>query len=311
VTTNGPLIIAALLLATLVVFVIGFAVMADAASQRRDVALRASGLPVESRSRRARRRLEVRLRETTFGQRISQRLAGAGLQVLSIDALLTVSVVSVLLALLLSSLMGRIGSLLVIVAVFYVADRWLDRRVRMRVEAFVAQLPDVARVLSNAASAGLALRTSLAMAADELDAPAGEELRTVADSMSVGRSLEAALGAMQARLPSRELTVLVQTLVIQSRAGGALVSALQNIAITLEQRKDLRREVRTVVSGAVFGGYVVTALGIGSIFVMNLLSPGALDALAGTGIGRVVLVVAGLFFAAGYVLINRLTRVDI
>ena len=105
--------------------------------------------------------------------------------------------------------------------------------------------------------------------------------------------------------------MLVQTLVIQSRAGGALVSALQNIANTLEQRKDLRREVRTVVSGAVFGGYVVTALGIGSIFVMNLLTPGALDALAGTTVGRIVLLIAGLFFAAGYFFINRLTKVDI
>lgn len=309
--STAPLLIAGMLLGTLVLFVIGLGVLADAAGQRREVALRASGAPVESRSTRLRRRLETRLRATAFGQRLSQRLAGAGLQVLTVDALMAVSAVALLLALFLSSLMGRLGSLLVVASVFYVADRWLDRRVRMRVEAFVAQLPDVARVLSNAASAGLALRTSLAMAADELDAPAGEELRTVSDSMAVGRSLEAALGAMQQRLPSRELTVLVQTLVIQSRAGGALVSALQNIAATLEQRKDLRREVRTVVSGAVFGGYVVTALGIGSIFVMNLLSPGALDALAGTGVGRIVLVVAGLFFTAGYVLINRLTQVDI
>jgi tight adherence protein B len=309
--TGGPVVIAALLLATLVVLVIGLGVLVDAANQSRAVELRASGARVESRTLRWRRRLEARLRRTTYGQRLSQRLAGAGLALLTIDALLIVSSAAALIAVVFSSFLGRLGSLLLAATVFYVADRWLDRRVRMRVEAFVAQLPDVARVLSNAASAGLALRTSLAMAADELDAPAGEELRNVADSMALGQSLERSLAAMQERLPSRELSVLVQTLVIQSRAGGALVSALQNIAATLEQRKDLRREVRTVVSGAVFGGYVVTALGIGSIFVMNLLSPGALDALAGTAIGRVVLIVAGLFFAAGYVLINRLTKVDV
>lgn len=309
--TAGPVLIAAVLLGTLVVLLIGFGVLVDATGQSRAVELRASGARVESRFLLLRRRLEARLRRTAYGQKLSQRLAGAGLQVLTIDAVLAVSAVGLLLGLVLRSFMGNLGALLVAGSVVYVADRWLDRRVRMRVEAFVAQLPDVARVLSNAASAGLALRTSLAMAGDELDAPAGEELRGVAESMALGQSLERALGAMQLRLPSRELTVLVQTLVIQSRAGGALVSALQNIAATLEQRKDLRREVRTVVSGAVFGGYVVTALGIASIFVMNLLSPGALDALAGTTVGRIVLVVAGLFFTAGYVLINRLTRVDI
>jgi tight adherence protein B len=309
--TAGPVTIAALLLGTLVLLVIGLGVMIDAAAQARAVELRASGARVESRWLRVRRKLETRLRRGTFGQKLSQRLAGAGLQVLTIDALLIVSAVALLLALVLRSFMGNLGGLLVAGMVFYVADRWLDRRVRMRVEAFVAQLPDVARVLSNAASAGLALRTSLVMAGDELDSPAGEELRSVAEGMALGQSLERALAAMQQRLPSRELTVLVQTLVIQSRAGGALVSALQNIANTLEQRKDLRREVRTVVSGAVFGGYVVTALGIGSIFVMNLLSPGALDALAGTTVGRIVLLIAGMFFVAGYVLINRLTKVDV
>ncbi len=309
--TAGPITIAALMLATLVLLVIGLGVLVDAAGQSRAVELRASGARVESRILRIRRRLETRIRRTAYGLRLSQRLAGAGLQVMTVDALLAVSAVAVVLGLVLRSFLGNLGALLLAGTVFYVADRYIDRRVRIRVEAFVAQLPDVARVLSNAASAGLALTTSLGMAGDELDAPAGEELRTVAESMALGQSLERSLAAMQQRLPSRELSVLVQTLVIQSRAGGALVSALQNIAATLEQRKDLRREVRTVVSGAVFGGYVVTALGIGSIFVMNLLSPGALDALAGTTVGRIVLIVAGLFFAAGYVFINRLTRVDI
>jgi tight adherence protein B len=309
--SSTPLLIAAGLFATLALLIIGFGVLVDAASQNRAVALRASGANDESPLLRMRRKLETRVRRTTYGQRLTQRLAGAGLQVRTVDALAAVAAVALLLGVLLSSFLGRLGALLLAGAVFYVADRWLDRRVRMRVDAFVTQLPDVARVLSNAASAGLALNTSLAMAADELDAPAGEELRHVSDSMAVGQSLERALTAMQERLPSRDLSVLVQTLVIQSRAGGAMVSALQNIAATLEQRKDLRREVRTVVSGAVFGGYVVTGLGIGSIFVMNLLSPGALDALAGTAIGRVVLLVAGLFFAAGYFFISRLTKIDI
>lgn len=46
-------------------------------------------------------------------------------------------------------------------------------------------------------------------------------------------------------MPSRELNVLVRTIVIQAKAGGALVSALQDIAIALEDRKQLHREVHT------------------------------------------------------------------
>ena len=309
--TAGPTLIAALLLGTLVVAIIGVTVLAEAAGQRRLVALRASGAAVEPPSFRLRRAVDERLRRTRLGQRLSRRLGGAGLQILPVDALAATTAVAVGLSVLLIGFVGRLGAILVAAAVFYVADRWLERRVRMRVEAFVGQLPEVARVLSNAAAAGLALRTSIALAGDELDAPAGEEMRAVSDGLAVGQSLDQALAAMQERLPSRELSVLIQTLVIQARAGGALVAALQNIAMTLEQRKELRREVRTAVSGAVFGGYIVTGLGIASIFVMNLLSPGALDALAGTTIGRIVLIIAAIFFAAGYLLINRLTKIEI
>ena len=52
-------------------------------------------------------------------------------------------------------------------------------------------------------------------------------------------------------------------------------------------------------------------LGVGSVFVMNVITPGALDALAKTGLGRIVLVAAAALFAAGFLAIRRITRVEI
>lgn len=306
----GPLGLSLLALAVIAVGVGGFAVLVDAQGRRSELVTRVGGDRMDL-MRNRRQRMDARLRRTRFGARLEQRLRGAAVDVGVSDALLALAAAIVLGVLLMLPLLGVVGSVLLVVGMVMGADRWLDHKVGQRIEAFVAQLPEVARVLSNAASAGLALRSALDLAARELPDPAGAEFRTVRDALALGHSLDEALASMQARLPSRELSVLVQTLVIQSRTGGALVTALQNIALTLEQRKELRREVKTVVSGAVFGGYVVTALGIGSVLVMNLLSPGALDALVGTGVGRVVLVVAGAFFAAGYFLINRMTRIEV
>ena len=61
------------------------------------------------------------------------------------------------------------------------------------------------------------------MAAEELEAPAGEELAKVADQLAVGDSIDDALGELAERLPSRELVVLVTTLVLSNRAGGPVV----------------------------------------------------------------------------------------
>lgn len=261
--------------------------------------------------RRGHDRVSRALLRTRRGQGLLGRLRGAGLVWQPLDYLTGVLLAGLALGLALRPLLGDLGGVVVFAAIWMVANRWLEGRRQKRVEAFVAQLPEVARILSNAASAGLALRSALALAARELDEPASGEMKAVSAELTLGRSLEQALDDLAIRLPSRELAVLIQTLIIQSRAGGALVSALMNIASTLEQRKELRREVRTAVSGAVFSGYIVLGIGIGSIFVMNLLSPGALDQLAQTTPGRLVLLVSSAFFTAGFVLIKRITRIEV
>ena len=83
------------------------------------------------------------------------------------------------------------------------------------------------------------------MAAKELDDPAASEMASVVQEMRLGQPLDRALERLQERLPSREVAVLMTTIVIQQRAGGDTVRALQELGGTLEARKDLIREIRT------------------------------------------------------------------
>ena len=78
----------------------------------------------------------------------------------------------------------------------------------------------------------------------------------------MGQPIEDALEALRDRLPSRELGVLMTTLVIQQRAGGDTVRALNELGHTLEARKDLIREIRTLLAGAVYTSYVVAGIGL-------------------------------------------------
>src|SRR5262249_46954962 len=141
-------------------------------------------------------------------------------------------------------------------------------------EAFVAQLPELARMLSNGASAGLSMAQAVRMASRELADPAGAELRRLVEEMQVGRTIEDALEALRERLPSREIAVPLTTRVIQQRAGGDTVRALAELAATLESRKDLRREIKTLLSGVVYTSYIVAGIGAGTILLVNAISPG-------------------------------------
>ena len=257
-------------------------------------------------------RLDERLQTVRWGQRLVALLAGSGLQAWSPSMLLAgVSAAAVVAALLVLPLLGWAAAGITVLALVVAVRSWLERRRRQRVDRFVAQLPEIARLLANGAGAGLGVRRSLDMAAGEIAEPAASEISQVSAEMALGRSMGDALAGLNERLPSRELAVLVQTLTIQGRTGGALVTALSGIGATLEERRRLRREIVTATAGAQFSGYTVIFLGFGAIGLMNLLNPGVLDEMLTNLAGQVVLLVATTLFVLGYLLIRRLSKVEV
>ncbi|MER7903176.1 type II secretion system F family protein [[Kitasatospora] papulosa] len=261
--------------------------------------------------RRRFRGLDRRLRRTKLGKRIELKLAATGLDITPGEYFLyvvgSVAAFWLIAASLLASFFGPLAGL----AALWGANTFLNWHRTKRTEAFISQLPEISRVLANATHAGLALRTSIAMAADELESPAGDELRVVADQLGVGRTLDDALGELAERLPSRELVVLVSTLILSNRAGGQVVSSLRNLTVTLEERKETRREVRTQLSQINATAYAVPAIGIGAMLLVNSILPGALDRMTGSVVGQIAVIVSLGLYALGFVAIRRVSKIDI
>jgi tight adherence protein B len=268
--------------------------------------------PVPAAGRRRRfRDLDRRLRRTRLGRRLELRLAATGLDVTPgeffVYMLATVAALWLIGQATLAPFFGPLAGLLGI----WAAVQFLNWQRQKRIERFINQLPELARILANATQAGLALRTAIGMAAEELEAPAGEELGKVADQLAIGHSLDDALGELADRLPSRELVVLVTTLILSNRAGGQVVSALRNLTETLEERKETRREIRTQLSQVTMTSYAVPVLGVGALFLMNAVKGGALARMTGSPVGQACVLIAFAMYAVGFVLIRRLSRIDV
>ena len=256
-------------------------------------------------------RLDRRVRRYAWGRRLAGRLAATGTTLT--PGQFTAAVVGIVAgawlvaAVVLAPFFGPIAAILAA----WCGYSFLEWRRRVRTERFIAQLPDLARVLANATQAGLALRTAVSMAAEELDAPAGEELKQVSDAMALGHSVEDALGELQQRLPSRELIVLVSTLVLSSRAGGSVVESLRNLTVTLEERKETRREIRTQMSQVTVTAYAVPVIGLGSLLLLDRIMPGSLSAMTGSTVGRICVLISLGLYVVGFVLIRRMSRIDV
>nr|WP_227869929.1 MULTISPECIES: type II secretion system F family protein [Streptomyces] len=250
------------------------------------------------------------IRTTAFGRRLRLKLAATGLNLTAGEYLSYVVGAVLLLGLAGSVVLAPFFGPVFALVALWGGNAYLNWQRTKRTERFIAQLPELARLIANGTAAGLALRTALSMAAEEMDDPARSELASVANQLAVGRSLEDALGELGERLPSRELNVLVSTLILANRAGGAIVSSLRNLTDTLEQRKETRREVRTVLAEVNATAVTVPALGLGSLLMINTMSPGALGRVTASPAGQIAMIIALSLYAVGFFVVRRFGRVE-
>ena len=296
-------------LVAVVLFLLGVReVLGVRAARRRAVTNAESQLQVETGS--LFNEYDVWLRKTRIGRWLQNQLELAGVErpvalVFSAGAA-TAILATVLLWSFVAPLLAVLG-----IAVGYLAIRWyLGREQSRRREAFITQLPELARVLSNASYAGLSLPTAIAIAAEEMPEPAHTELGRVATQLKFGRPLATALAELQTRVGSRETNVLISTLVVSARSGGSLVTALRGIADSLEQRRETRREINTTLAQAKATASLVIVIGIGMLLMLNLIKSGTVDMMTRRPAGQIALVLAAVLFGGGYFVIRRMTKID-
>jgi tight adherence protein B len=187
---------------------------------------------------------------------------------------------------------------------------WLRRGRERRRERFVQQIPELARVLANATNAGLSITTAWVVAEGEMAEPARTEIQRLNAAVRFGASLEESMLQLNDRLPAREVRVLMSTLVVSSRSGGSLIKALRDISLTLDDRKEVRREVRTTLAQSRATGTLVTVMGVGILLILNAIQPGTVERMTHSLIGQIALVVSFGLFLTGHLIVRRMTKIE-
>lgn len=256
-------------------------------------------------------RLDTTLRATPPGRTMGRRLRAAMVPMRVLDFTLLMAAGAVAIMVLLSSVVPLPIAAIAAALAFWVAWWVLGLLRERRVLAFVLQQPELARLLANAGSSGLSLPAAIALAGDELEEPAATELRVVSEQLRLGVPLAQALTDLTERMHSREVGVLTRTLILQFAMGGDLVAALRTLADTLDARRDLLRELTTLLAPSRLSGVLVATVGVGSLALIETLGPGTIETMVTTPVGLALLGVSGAIFAVAFWLVGRITRVDI
>jgi tight adherence protein B len=208
-------------------------------------------------------------------------------------------------------LMGLAALPVLLVFAFAVTGVIVRRLIARRLNAFNNQLELVLRLMVSGLRAGLSIRQALLMVVEQSPDPARHEFMRVIGQTNIGMSMYDALDALAARLSSNEMTMLTKAIRLQSQTGGNLAKVLEQLALTIKERRRLQRKIKAITSEGRATGGIIGALPIGVGIMVLMTNPDMRDATFNTTIGHIALGLAVALETIGAYILALMIKVDI
>jgi len=187
---------------------------------------------------------------------------------------------------------------------------WLVQRRRRRYRLAVeGALPGIATAIADSLTAGCSLRASLSTAAPAFDGPAAVELARLGAELDLGAPTVDAVDAWRRRLHSARVDAFAAALLSQRLAGGDLAGLLRRFAEGAEERDRAAEDARAATAQARFTGLLVVAMPSGGAVFAELIQPGFVGRVLGEPASAILVAMAAVLQAAGFVAIRRMSRI--
>jgi tight adherence protein B len=188
---------------------------------------------------------------------------------------------------------------------------WVKSKIKKRIEKFNKELPNMINIIIGSLKSGYSFPQALKTVVEECDSPTKDEIGILMKEMSYGITMDDALQNLNKRMPSDDLELLIQAILIQRQVGGNLAGILEIIVETIRERIRIQRQVQTLTSQGRLSGRVIGALPVilgGMIYLMN---PEYIKPLFSTPLGRILVGFSILSGIIGFILINKLTKIQV
>jgi tight adherence protein B len=245
-----------------------------------------------------------------FTDPLQRDLTQAGLQ-MTVGTLLLSSGCAALLAYVLVRLVVNItlvaiaaGALAAFIPFIYV-----KQKKNSRLRKFEEQFPEAIDLIGRALRAGHAFTTGLAMAAEEIPKPVGEEFKLLYDRQNFGMPLPDAMRAFAARIPLIDARFFVTAVLTQRETGGNLGEVLDNLASVIRDRFRVKRQVRVLTAHGRITGWILAGLPPALAMAMFVVSPGHMNMMLSDPLGVRMIIIALVLQVLGTLIIRKLVDI--
>lgn len=194
---------------------------------------------------------------------------------------------------------------------YFLPGWWVRKKQQERLKKFNDSLADMITTIIGSLRAGFSFPQALKTVAEEAHSPMKEEVETVLKEMQYGSSIEEALANLKDRVPSEDLEIMMQAIIIQRQVGGNLATVLDTIVQTIRDRTRIQQQILTLTAQGRLSGAVIGLLPIILAIVIYFIEPDYISTLFIHPIGLGMIVIGLIFAIIGFILIRKLTIIEV
>lgn len=191
------------------------------------------------------------------------------------------------------------------------AKIWLRIKAGQRRRKFVSQLDGTLQMMASSLRSGQSFPMALDSCAREADDPMSDELARIVNENRLGRDLIEAMEDTAGRMQCEDFLWISEAVAITRDSGGNLNEIIDRVAETIRERAEIRERIAAYASEGRFSSYVLMCLPIVVGVVYSFVSPGYLEPLFVTGLGRLLLAGSAVLFAAAYFWMRAIVDIKI
>lgn len=204
-----------------------------------------------------------------------------------------------------------IAAVLFAAAAFFAPRMWFNIAREQRTLAFTLQLVDGLDLMANSLKAGMTLPQAMELVVKEMAPPISQEFGRVLQEYRLGTDFDEALQNLATRLGSRDLDMLVNSIMITRRSGGNIGEIFSKIAVTIRERGRIEGKIRALASTGNMQALVMSAMPFGLMLVLYFMDPIHVQLLFGTTVGLIALGVVIVLVVVAFIWIRKIMDVDI
>ncbi|MGN0383756.1 MAG: type II secretion system F family protein [Eubacterium sp.] len=178
------------------------------------------------------------------------------------------------------------------------------------------QFKDALLAISSALTTGYSIENSIREAYRDIVLLYGEnadisiELKNMVCQIELNKNIENLFEDFAKRSEVEDIKYFYEILSVAKRTGGNIIEAIQNTTDNICEKIEIKKEIEIMVSSKKFEQNIMNVVPILMILYVRISSPGFLNVMYETILGKVIMTICLLVYGIAYFLSIRILRIN-